>query len=81
MSTEPLPTQSGAPPAGERVHMPAPSILPLVNAAGLALAIVSLTLSWYLVAFGAAIFLLSTIRWVADVRRDIAELPLDHDHH
>ena len=38
--------------------MPAPSILPLINAAALALAIVSLTLSWYLVALvGLVIFL------------------------
>jgi hypothetical protein len=81
MSSEPLQTQSGAPPAGERIHMPAPSILPLVNAAALALAIVSITLSWYLVAFAGAVFLISTIRWIADVRRDIAELPLEHDPH
>jgi Flp pilus assembly protein TadB len=81
MSTEPLQSQSGAPPAGERVHMPEHSILPLVNAAALAVAIVSLTLSWWLVAFAGAIFLLSTIRWILDVRRDIRDLPLDHDHH
>ena len=81
MSTEPLESQSGAPPAGERVHMPESSILPLINAAGLALAIVSLTLSWYLVAFGGAVFVVSAVRWIADVRRDIGNLPLDHDHH
>jgi hypothetical protein len=69
------------PPAGEQIHMPEPSILPLINAAGLALAIVSITLSWYLVGVGAIIFLWTTIRWVADVRRDITALPLDHGHH
>jgi hypothetical protein len=72
---------NGTPPTGEEIHMPAPSILPLINAAGLALAIVSLTLSWYLVAFGALVFLLTAIRWIADVRRDINDLPLDHSHH
>ena len=72
---------NGLPPVGEEIHMPAPSILPLVNAAGLALAIVSLTMTWYLVAFGAIIFLWSTIVWVGDVRRDINDLPLDHSHH
>ena len=78
MSLEP--TERGAPPAGERVHMPAPSILPLINAASLALAIVSITLTWYLVAFGGAVFVITTIKWIADTRRDIADLPLDHDH-
>ena len=68
-------------PAGEEIHMPAPSILPLINAAALAIAIVSLTLSWYLVGFFGIVFLLTTIRWIADTRRDIAELPLDHASH
>jgi hypothetical protein len=81
MSTDPLPPRSSAPPAGERVHMPESSIVPLVNAVGLAVAIVSLTLSWYLVALGGAVFLVSTIVWIADVRRDISHLPLDHDSH
>jgi hypothetical protein len=69
------------PPVGEEVHMPAPSALPLINAAALALAIVSITLSWYLVAFGLIIFIATAIRWIRDVKRDIAELPLDHTHH
>ena len=68
------------PPAGEEIHMPAPSIIPLINAAALALAIVSITLSWYMVALGGIVFLVTTVRWIADVRRDIAELPLDHHH-
>jgi type IV secretory pathway TrbD component len=73
--------ENGAPPVGEEVHMPAPSILPLLNAAGLALAIVSLTLTWYLVAFGLIVFVVTAIRWIRDVRRDIADLPLHHPHH
>jgi hypothetical protein len=69
------------PPVGEEVHMPAPSALPLINAAALALAIVSITISWWLVAFAGIIFLATTVRWIRDVRRDIDELPLDHSHH
>jgi type IV secretory pathway TrbD component len=68
-------------PVGEEVHMPAPSILPLINAASLALAIVSLTVSWWLVGFGLLVFLVTAIRWIRDVRRDISDLPLDHSHH
>ncbi len=72
---------STAPPAGEEVHMPAPSILPLINAAALAAAIVSITISWWLVGFTMLVFLATAVRWVRDVRRDIAELPLDHSRH
>jgi hypothetical protein len=79
--SEPVDYHRDIPPVGEEVHMPASSALPLINAAALALAIVSITLSWYLVGFGLIIFLATTIRWIRDVRRDINELPLDHSHH
>ena len=68
------------PPAGEEVHMPEPSIIPLVNSAALAIMIVSITLSWYVVALAGVVFLVTTIRWIADVRRDIDALPLEHHH-
>jgi hypothetical protein len=69
------------PPVGEEIHMPAPSILPLVNAGALALAIVCITISWVLVAVFGSIFLVTTLIWIADTRRDIAALPLDHSSH
>ena len=72
---------TGAPPVGEEVHMPAPSVLPLINAAALALAIVAITLSWWIVGAAMIVFIATTIRWIRDVRRDIAELPLERSHH
>jgi hypothetical protein len=68
------------PPAGEEVHMPEPSIIPLVNASALAIAIVSITLNWYMVALGGTVFVITAIKWIADVRRDIEALPLEHRH-
>ena len=68
------------PPAGEEIHMPAPSLIPLVNAAALAIAIVSITLTWYFVALGGVVFVITTAIWIRDVRRDISELPLEHHH-
>jgi hypothetical protein len=73
--------QLAAPPVGEEVHMPDPSALPLINAAALAVAIVAITLSWWVVGVAMAIFLATAVRWVRVVRRDIAQLPLDHSHH
>jgi Cytochrome c oxidase subunit IV len=69
------------PPVGEEIHVPPPSVLPLINAAALAFAIVSITISWWLVAAGGIVFLGTAIRWIADVRRDIADLPLHHEPH
>jgi lipid-A-disaccharide synthase-like uncharacterized protein len=71
---------STVPPAGEEVHMPASSILPLINAASLAVTIVSITLSWYLVGVGGFFFIITTIAWIASTRRDIQDLPLEHHH-
>ena len=73
--------RSNIPPVGEEIHMPAPSALPLINAAALALAIICVTFSWWLVGFGLVVFLATTVRWIADTRRDISHLPLEHDHH
>jgi hypothetical protein len=75
------PEHRPAPPVGESIHMPAPSALPLINAAALAFTIISITLSWILVAVGALVFLVTAVRWIGDTRRDIAELPLEHDQH
>ena len=68
------------PPVGEEVHMPAHSMIPVINAAALAIAIVAITLSWIVVALALAVFLATTVKWVADVRRDISNLPLEHHH-
>jgi hypothetical protein len=70
--------QRNVPPVGEEVHMPEPSVLPVINAAALAIAIVSVTLSWIVVILATAVFLGTTVKWVLDVRRDIADLPLEH---
>jgi Cytochrome c oxidase subunit IV len=71
---------TAAPPVGEEVHMPAPSALPLINAAALAIAIVAITISWWVVAGAMLVFLATAVRWIRDVKRDIAELPLEHHH-
>ncbi len=75
-----LDPQHAAPPAGEEVHMPAPSIIPVINAAALAIAIVCITLSYIICAVALVVFLITTAKWIADVRRDIDDLPLEHHH-
>ena len=69
-----------APPVGEQIHRPAPSILPIVNAAGLATAIVGITISLLMVVVGLLLFAVTTIAWIRDARREFEELPLDHHH-
>jgi Flp pilus assembly protein TadB len=70
-----------APPVGEQIHMPAPSLLPVLNAAGLATAIVGITISPILVVAGLLVFVLTAIVWIRSARREMEELPLEHHGH
>jgi hypothetical protein len=65
------------PPAGEEIHLPGPTILPLLTAAGITLAIVGVTTSLILVIGGGVLTLACAIRWIMDTRGEIDELPLD----
>jgi O-antigen ligase len=70
-----------APPVGEQIHMPAPSIIPVLNAAGLAVAIIGITISIVLVIAGLVLFFATAIVWIRDARRELEDLPLEHGHH
>jgi hypothetical protein len=67
-----------APPTGEELHLPGGSIIPLLNAVGVTIALVGLTMSWGIVIAGGALFLVTAVIWIRDTVRDIDELPLDH---
>jgi hypothetical protein len=67
-----------APPAGEEIHMPAPSMLPILNAIGLSLAIVGITISMIFIVAGLVLFVVTALLWIRDARREMEELPLDH---
>jgi Flp pilus assembly protein TadB len=67
-----------APAASEAVHLPGPSYIPVVVAAATTVMVVSVVISWYLVALGAIVNLIVISRWIRDTRRDISELPLEH---
>lgn len=65
-------------PPSETVHLPGPSFLPVLVAASTTVALVGIVLNWVIFGIGMAVLLFCIVRWVRDVRRDIAELPLEH---
>jgi hypothetical protein len=67
------------PPAGEEIHLPGGSIQPLLLTVGITVALVGVTTSLVAVILGSILAVWVLIRWIADTRRDIAELPLHHD--
>jgi hypothetical protein len=66
------------PPSGEPVHLPAPSFLPVITAAGITIALVGLILNWVIVALGAVVAVIAVVRWIRQTRQEISELPLEH---
>jgi hypothetical protein len=78
MADEVRVSEAEAEPAGEAVHLPGPSYLPVLTAFGLSIAVVGVVISWVLIAIGGLIALVSIIRWIRETRRDISELPLQH---
>ena len=69
------------PPVGEEIHLPGPSLLPILNAAGLTLAIIGITLGLVLTIVGGILFVVTTVKWIASTRRDIQALPPEHHTH
>jgi hypothetical protein len=81
VSVSPGPSErpSPAPPVGEEVHIPGPSILPFVAAVAITLIVIGTTLGWYLSAVGGVVLIVVVIRWIGDTRRDVASLPEQHE--
>ena len=67
-----------APPAGEEIHLPGPTLIPFFCAIGITLIVIGTTISIYFMIAGGILFILTTARWIMDTRRDIASLPEDH---
>lgn len=68
-----------APPVAEEVHLPGPTLIPLVTAVGLTLMVIGTTINWLISGVGVVIFVLSVIRWIRDTRRDVRSLPEQHN--
>ena len=69
------------PPRGEQIHLPDPSYLPVIVAAGTTLAVVGVVINLALAGIGVVITVVGIVRWVRQTREEIAELPLEHDEH
>ena len=79
MAEEPAP-DGGVPPPAEAIHLPDPSYLPVIVAAGTTVVLVGVVLNFALAGMGLLITVVAIIRWVRQTREEIAELPLEHEH-
>ena len=75
------PLDPQVPPTGEEIHLPGPTIQPLLLAVGITMSIVGVTLGYAFLVPGLIITILVLIRWIRDARRELAELPAEHQPH
>ena len=68
------------PPAGEEIHLPGPSIQPLLLTVGITMALLGVTIFFPFVIAGVLLSLWVIVRWIRDARHDIDELPLEPHH-
>lgn len=69
---------AGAPPAGEEIHIPGPTLIPFVCAIGITLVVIGTTIDWMFSIVGLVIVVITVTRWIRDTRRDVADLPEQH---
>jgi tetrahydromethanopterin S-methyltransferase subunit C len=65
------------PPPGEHIHLPGPSLQPILLAFGIMVTLVGVTLGVFLLISGLLLTVAVIIRWIADTRREMAALPED----
>jgi hypothetical protein len=72
------PLDPDVPPAGEEIHLPGPSIQPLLLTVGITAALLGVTTFFPLVVAGVILSVWVIIAWARGARREIDELPLEH---
>ena len=70
-------TADDPPPIGEEIHLPGPSILPLLLAVGITVALVGVTITPIFVVLGLALAIPVLVRWIREARHELRELPPD----
>jgi hypothetical protein len=68
------------PPPGEAIHMPGPSLLPIISAAAITGIVIGTTIWWVWSAIGGVVLIICIFKWVASTSRDVEALPEEHTH-
>jgi type IV secretory pathway TrbD component len=74
--------ETPVPPAGDEIHLPGGSFQPLILTAGITIALVGLTTSYWIMAVGLIITVGTLVAWIRDAIRETNALPVHgHDEH
>jgi len=67
-----------APPVGEEIHIPGPSLQPLLLTVGITVLLIGVTTALWMVIVGAIIAVVTLFLWIRDARREFEHLPSEH---
>lgn len=66
------------PPVGEELHLPGPSIQPVLVTVGLVMLLLGLIEMWPVAVLGTLLLVAATVSWIRAARRELLELPPGH---
>ncbi len=72
------PIDRPVPPPGEDIHIPGPSVQPLLLAVGITAALLGVTISMWLLIIGVVMTVWVLIVWIRGARDEFEHLPADH---
>ena len=73
------PLDRPVPPAGEDIHIPGPSLQPVLLAAGITTSLLGVTIFFpVLLIIGLVLTIGILVAWIRDARHEFDELPADH---
>ncbi len=75
------PLDRPVPPAGEDIHIPGPSVQPILLALGITTTLLGLTISWILIAAGGLLTIAVLVAWIRGARRELDVVPSEHRAH
>jgi hypothetical protein len=68
------------PPVGEEIHLPGPSLQPLLLTVGITTLLIGAIEAFFLVVIGAVVVIATLAVWIRDARREFEHLPSEHHH-
>jgi hypothetical protein len=71
------PLDPETPPVGEEIHLPPPTVVPVLTAIGITLLLIGLTTYIVLSVLGGLLTLGCALSWIRTARAETDELPLD----
>ena len=75
------PLDRPVPPAGEDIHIPGPSIQPVLLTVGITASLLGVTIFFpVLLILGLVLTIVVLVAWIRGARREFEELPAEHGH-